>query len=128
MRRLPDCAAYELESAGPRVALLYLKSLSRPRVWCQDNSCNWFFMASSFTDYQLMIMHLGMPNWQYAYTTVGLGPTSQQWFRFMSPERLAIDVDGGKRREPMLRAKVAPSAKEMVLSKMVARPRTRGIH
>ena len=83
MNRLPkDCAAFEIDSFGGRVAFLYLNgSNSNPQIWCQDNSCSWFFMASTFTDYfRLMIMHLGLPCWQYAYTTVGLDPVSQQWF------------------------------------------------
>lgn len=56
-------------------------------------------------------MHLGIPNWyalvhvyiynetrltaairHYAFTNVGLDPFSYQWFRFLSPERLAIDI------------------------------------
>ena len=43
-----------------------------------------------------MVMHLGLPNWQYAFTEVGLDTTSQQWFRFLSPERLAIDLKSRK--------------------------------
>jgi hypothetical protein len=35
-------------------------------------------MASTFTDYfRLMVMHLGLPHWQYAFTDVGLDPVSQ---------------------------------------------------
>lgn len=51
-----------------------------------------------------MIMHLGLPNWHYAFTEVGLDPQTLQWFRFLSPERLAIDIEnrknfeGGKKR------------------------------
>lgn len=37
-------------------------------------------------------MHLGLPNWQMAFTDFGLDPVSKQWFRFLSPERLAIDL------------------------------------
>ena len=55
-----------------------------------------------------MIMHLGIPNWyiyaninyaairHYAFTNVGLDPFSYQWFRFLSPERLAIDIENRK--------------------------------
>ena len=39
-----------------------------------------------------MMMHLGVPRWQYAFTRVGLDPSAEQWFRFLCPERLSIDV------------------------------------
>ena len=75
---------------------------------------------------RLLVMHLGLPHWQYAFTDVGLNPTAkvkqihhhnheryhihphpflflsvsrQQWFRFMAPERLAIDLNHSRRTE-----------------------------
>ena len=117
-RRFP---AFDLDStcAGGRVVFLYrgggggagggvggggeggtpsssLPSLSAsgPQVWFQDMSSRLFFIAKTFTDYfRLMVMHLGIPCWQYAFTDVGLDPICRQWFRFLSPERLAIDTD-----------------------------------
>ena len=38
-------------------------------------------------------MHLGLPHWQYVFTDLGLDPVAEQWFRFLSPERLAIDIE-----------------------------------
>ena len=79
-----------------RLALLYRGDVSKqnPQIWFQDLSCCWYFIANSFTDYfRLMIMHLGLPHWQYAFTNVGLDSLSLQWFRFLSPERLAIDLE-----------------------------------
>ncbi len=52
-----------------------------------------------------MIMHLGIPHWQYAFTNVGLDPLSWQWFRFLSPERLAIDIENRKNQEILARKK-----------------------
>eukprot|EP00742_Colponemidia_sp_Colp-10_P006838 GILJ01007327.1.p1 GENE.GILJ01007327.1~~GILJ01007327.1.p1 ORF type:complete len:351 (+),score=31.24 GILJ01007327.1:41-1054(+) len=79
--------------ADGRLALLYRSGHTDPQVWFQGLSCMWSFLSASFTDYfRLMIMHLGMPRWQYAFTTVGLDPVSEQWIRFLSPERLAIDM------------------------------------
>jgi hypothetical protein len=46
-----------------------------------------------------MIMHLGIPGWQYAFTKVGLDPQTLQWFRFLTPERLAIDIENRKNQE-----------------------------
>jgi hypothetical protein len=59
-------------------------------------------VANCFTDYfRLMIMHLGIPGWQYAFTKVGLDPQTLQWFRFLAPERLAIDMENRRNQEMM---------------------------
>lgn len=52
-----------------------------------------------------MIMHLGIPNWHYAFTQVGLDPQTLQWFRFLSPERLAIDIENRRSQEEFARKK-----------------------
>ena len=39
-----------------------------------------------FSDYfRLMLTHVGLPNWQYAFTPHGLDPTARSWLRFLSP-------------------------------------------
>ena len=50
-------------------------------------------------------MHLGIPNWHYAFTQVGLDPQTLQWFRFLSPERLAIDIENRRSQEEFARKK-----------------------
>lgn len=50
-------------------------------------------------------MHLGLPNWHYAFTQVGLDPQTLQWFRFLSPERLAIDIENRRSQEEFARKK-----------------------
>ena len=82
-----------------RLGLVFRSNNAKPQIYFQDLSGDWFFIANSFTDYfRLMVMHLGLPNWQYAFTDVGLDTTSQQWFRFLSPERLAIDIKSRKKQ------------------------------
>lgn len=89
-----------------RLALIYRHKEAKPQIWFQDLSCQWFFIANSFTDYfRLMIMHLGIPNWHYAFTQVGLDPQTLQWFRFLSPERLAIDIENRRNQEALARKK-----------------------
>ena len=44
-------------------------------------------------------MHLGIPGWKYAFTKVGLDPQTLKWFRFLTPERLAIDIENRKNQE-----------------------------
>ena len=103
-----DIAAFEIDSEvkDGRLALLYRGNHQKPQVWFQDLSCQWFFIANCFTDYfRLMIMHLGIPGWQYAFTKVGLEPQTLQWFRFLIPERLAIDIENRKNQEFMNKKK-----------------------
>ena len=67
-----------------------------PQVWHQDKSGTWFFVAAGFTEYyRLSLVHLGIPNWQYAFSNVGLPPSTQQWMRLLCPERLALDLKAG---------------------------------
>ena len=69
--------AFDIDSKvkNGRLALIYKEETAKPQIWFQDHSCQWFFIANTFTDYfRLMIMHLGLPNWHYAFTQVGLDP------------------------------------------------------
>ena len=69
--------AFDIDSKvkNGRLALIYKNPTAKPQIWFQDYSCQWFFIANTFTDYfRLMIMHLGLPNWHYAFTQVGLDP------------------------------------------------------
>eukprot|EP00035_Acanthoeca_spectabilis_P009725 m.171570 g.171570 ORF g.171570 m.171570 type:complete len:270 (+) comp14817_c0_seq4:126-935(+) len=62
-----------------------------PSVWFADRAGTWHYVARSFTDYiKLMTIHLGIPGWQYAFTTTGLSPISQQWFVVYAPLRLEM--------------------------------------
>lgn len=46
---------------------------SKPDIWFLDRSLDWHYMCDSFTAYyRLMVMHLGLPQWQYAFTDLGL--------------------------------------------------------
>ena len=52
-----------------------------------------------------MIMHLGIPGWQYAFTKAGMDPQTTQWFRFLAPERLAINNENRRNLEMMNKKK-----------------------
>eukprot|EP00741_Cyanophora_paradoxa_P022187 tig00021435_g21417.t1 len=109
--------AFDLDSrcVGGRVALFYPDAFRRrpPQVRFQDAAGAWHFIAASFTDYfRLLLMHLGVPHWQYAFTDVGLDPATQQWFRFLAPERLAIDQENSRRREERRRARQRSRARQ----------------
>lgn len=63
-----------------------------PEVWFLDRSLQWHFLADSFSAYyRLMIMHLGLPQWQYAFTDIGLSPEAKQWFNLYAPVRMEMD-------------------------------------
>ena len=68
-----------------------------------------------------MIMHLGLPNWHYAFTEVGLDNTSQQWFRYFSPERLAIDITNRKKFSKKNKKHKTKDKKERVVLHSVRR-------
>ncbi|KAG8471028.1 hypothetical protein KFE25_009449 [Diacronema lutheri] len=84
--------AFDLDSTvyDGQLCLLYcLPATDSPQVWFQDLSRAWYFVAGSFGDYlRLVLMHLGLPRWQHAYTDVGLDPTAKQWIRLFAPHRL----------------------------------------
>ncbi len=47
-------------------------------IWFLDRSLCWHFMTATFTSYyRLMITHLGLPEWQYAFTPYGPSPQAK---------------------------------------------------
>jgi tubulin polyglutamylase complex subunit 2 len=113
-----------------RLGLVYIGSNLKPQVFFQDLSGDWFFIANSFTDYfRLMVMHLGLPNWHYAFTEVGLDTTSQQWFRFLSPERLAIDMKSRKKQvKKAKRPKKEPKKNKALIQGLKRRKNATGFY
>jgi len=91
---------FELEPCGAgngKVCLVYHNTkpgipAQDPKIWFLDRALRWHFMAESFTHYfRLMLMHIGLPQWQYAFTDIGLSPQVKQWFNLYAPVRLSID-------------------------------------
>nr|XP_002740692.2 PREDICTED: tubulin polyglutamylase complex subunit 2-like [Saccoglossus kowalevskii] len=63
-----------------------------PEIWFLDRSLRWHYLADTFTQYfRLMLMHLGLPQWQYTFTDIGLSPQAKQWFNMYAPVRLTMD-------------------------------------
>jgi len=95
----PFHSAYELSSStshcSGRVCLVFKDNpmTSSSEIWYQDLGLNWWFVSKTFVEYfRLMILHLGLPNWQMIFTDSGLPSTTKQWIRFLSPQRLVIDL------------------------------------
>lgn len=47
-------------------------------IWFLDRSLCWHLLTATFTSYyRLMITHLGLPEWQYAFTPYGPSPQAK---------------------------------------------------
>ncbi|XP_076465707.1 tubulin polyglutamylase complex subunit 2-like isoform X2 [Babylonia areolata] len=81
-----------------RVCLVYREPKEgsgemKSEVWFLDRALGWHYLTATFTDYfRLMVMHLGLPYWQYTFTDIGLPPQAKQWFHMYAPTRLEIDI------------------------------------
>ncbi|KAM6980660.1 tubulin polyglutamylase complex subunit 2 [Aplochiton taeniatus] len=84
---------FELDSCGGngKVCLVY-KHCSKGmigqqcEVWFLDRCLYWHYLTPSFTAYyRLMITHLGLPEWQYAFTPYGPSPQAKQWASLYRP-------------------------------------------
>eukprot|EP00039_Didymoeca_costata_P008065 m.107512 g.107512 ORF g.107512 m.107512 type:complete len:251 (-) comp13932_c0_seq15:775-1527(-) len=87
-----------------RVGLVYENQgdVSKGTIWFSDNSGDWHFIAPSLSQYfVLMVLHLGLPEWQYLLTGLGVSPGAEQWFRMYAPLRLFLAQGGSHIRNKM---------------------------
>jgi len=60
-------------------------------IWFMDRSLRWFFITNSFCDYyRIMILNIGIPNWQYCFTKIGLPQHTKKWYKLMAPVHLSL--------------------------------------
>uniref|UniRef100_A0A1A7YEG5 Tubulin polyglutamylase complex subunit 2 n=1 Tax=Iconisemion striatum TaxID=60296 RepID=A0A1A7YEG5_9TELE len=91
---------FELDSCGGngKVCLVYKNCtpgvvVQQSEVWFLDRSLCWHFMTATFTAYyRLMITHLGLPEWQYAYTPYGPSPQAKQWASLYQPLTFSYEL------------------------------------
>uniref|UniRef100_F6VUY6 Tubulin polyglutamylase complex subunit 2 n=1 Tax=Monodelphis domestica TaxID=13616 RepID=F6VUY6_MONDO len=82
---------FELDSCSGngKVCLVYKRDKPAPQdseIWFLDRALYWHFLSDSFTTYyRLLITHLGLPQWQYAFTSYGISPQAKQWFNMYKP-------------------------------------------
>lgn len=68
-----------------RVCLVY-NSHHDVSIWFLDRSLHFHRLASSFTDYyRLLLLHCGLPYWQYKYTDFGIPPYILHWYYIITP-------------------------------------------
>ncbi|PSN42846.1 hypothetical protein C0J52_16422 [Blattella germanica] len=65
-----------------------------PKVWLLDRSFEWHFLAENFTQYfRMMLVHQGLPQWQFKFTPMGLTPWAEQMFVLIAPHLLQTDAN-----------------------------------
>ena len=59
--------------------LLSISALAQDtEIWFLDRALYWHFLTDTFTAYyRLLITHLGLPQWQYAFTSYGISPQAK---------------------------------------------------
>ncbi|XP_026286940.1 tubulin polyglutamylase complex subunit 2 [Frankliniella occidentalis] len=95
------CKIFELDPCQgmAKVCLVYLdKGLEprrpEPRIWLLDRCFEWHFLASDFTTYfRMMLVHQGLPLWQFRGTPMGLTPWAEQMLTLIAPHLLLNQPD-----------------------------------
>ncbi|XP_078493384.1 tubulin polyglutamylase complex subunit 2-like isoform X1 [Ciona intestinalis] len=90
---------FELDACNGvgKVCLVYMKAVpglpaQNAEIWFLDRSLCWSHLSTNFTTYyRLMLMHMGLPQWYYSCTDVGLSPKAKQWCNLYAPVRLGLD-------------------------------------
>ncbi|KAK2183489.1 hypothetical protein NP493_310g01035 [Ridgeia piscesae] len=58
-------------------------------VWFLDRGLQWHHLAEDFMSYyRLVLMHIGLPQWQYLFTDIGPTPQALQWYHLYCPTRV----------------------------------------
>ncbi|KAM4802849.1 tubulin polyglutamylase complex subunit 2 isoform X3 [Urocitellus parryii] len=90
---------FELDSCSGngKVCLVYKSgkpaSAQDTEIWFLDRALYWHFLTDTFTAYyRLLITHLGLPQWQYAFTRYGISPQAKQWFSMYKPITYNTDL------------------------------------
>ncbi|XP_046409199.1 tubulin polyglutamylase complex subunit 2 [Ischnura elegans] len=64
-----------------------------PKIWLLDRCFEWHFLAHDFTHYfRMMLVHQGLPQWQFRFTPMGLTPWAEQMFAMIAPHLLQSDL------------------------------------
>ncbi|KAK6621451.1 hypothetical protein RUM44_001258 [Polyplax serrata] len=89
---------FEIDSCqgSGRVCLVYLDKQDmegdkreKPKIWLLDRSFEWHFLADTFTQYfRIMLVHQGLPQWQFRFTSMGLTQFSEQMMLLIAPHLL----------------------------------------
>uniref|UniRef100_A0A8C5JTF0 Knr4/Smi1-like domain-containing protein n=1 Tax=Jaculus jaculus TaxID=51337 RepID=A0A8C5JTF0_JACJA len=83
---------FELDSCSGNGKVCLVYKSGKPglphdtEIWFLDRALYWHFLTDTFTAYyHLLITHLDLPQWQYAFTSYGISPQAKQWFSMYKP-------------------------------------------
>uniref|UniRef100_A0A2K6U7G2 Tubulin polyglutamylase complex subunit 2 n=1 Tax=Saimiri boliviensis boliviensis TaxID=39432 RepID=A0A2K6U7G2_SAIBB len=75
---------FELDSCNGNGKVCLVYKSGKPalaedtEIWFLDRALYWHFLTDTFTAYyRLLITHLGLPQWQYAFTSYGISPQAK---------------------------------------------------
>ncbi len=70
----PDGSGAQVASSRQRPPQLKDSSTEpNAQIWFLDPSFHWHFLAPTFSHYyRMMLFHLGLPEWEYRFTTFGI--------------------------------------------------------
>ncbi|KAK4871964.1 hypothetical protein RN001_016088 [Aquatica leii] len=89
-----DSRIFDIESIPDRghVVLVYLYPKFVPTIWLLTNTMQFFFLANDITTYlKMAVTHLGIPNWQFVYTSQGVPQWTENLFRMLAPHLLPLN-------------------------------------
>lgn len=97
-------SSYKLFDIGQcndsKVFLVYKTSPDQeePRIWLHHNSSNqWYHLADNFTKYfKMMLVHLGLPLWQYCAAEMSLPMWVEQVYLLVAPHLLPTTAKPGE--------------------------------
>ncbi|XP_009190883.1 tubulin polyglutamylase complex subunit 2 isoform X3 [Papio anubis] len=88
---------FELDSCNGsgKVCLVYKSGkpalAEDTEIWFLDRALYWHFLTDTFTAYyRLLITHLGLPQWQYAFTSYGISPQAKITYNIKMNRRKCV--------------------------------------
>ena len=84
----PRCKLFEIAQCGESKVIL--ADQEGPGIWLyHPGKSQWHYLADSFTKYfRMMLVHLGLPLWQYCVTGIPLPTWVEQVFFLVGPHLL----------------------------------------
>ncbi|XP_046734308.1 tubulin polyglutamylase complex subunit 2 [Diprion similis] len=91
----PRCRLFELGHCGnSKVYLAYVNPEEDPGIWLHhEESSRWLRLADGFTKYfRMLLIHLGLPLWQYCATGLPMPTWVEQIYLLVGPNLLPTTV------------------------------------
>ncbi|XP_051164020.1 tubulin polyglutamylase complex subunit 2 isoform X2 [Leptopilina boulardi] len=91
----PRCKLFEIGQCGESKIILVYQITSdqcEPGIWLyHETKCQWHFITNNFINYfRMMLVHLGLPLWQYCVVGLSLPTWVEQVFFLVGPHLLPM--------------------------------------